>query len=433
MTRQAVESPTLIATREDRRSLDQSCIDQIREAARICGTEPSLLPVLEHTNSEITVHFPVKLDDGSTVVLTGHRVQHNNALGPYKGGMRFHPDVTLDELRALAIWMTWKAAIVDIPFGGAKGGISLVPAAYSRAEIERIVRRFTFALSGNIGPDYDIPAPDVNTNGQSMAWMADTYVSLAAPLLRNASLHVVTGKPLECGGIVGRDKATGQGVVFCVERWMDDHDLPLRGSTYTVQGFGNVGSWTARLLHDLGAELLAVEDASGAICASGIDPRDLLAYVRETGGVTGYPCSRSIRHEQFLATPADVFVPAALERQITADTADLLNVRLVAEGANGPTTPEGARILEARGIDTIPDILCNAGGVIVSYFEWRQNRSHETWSLERVDSGLRDKILGGYERVEAARRTYGTDRRTAAYIVGLERLSKVYEQRGIFP
>ena len=433
MTAQATEIATIAVDREAPHSLTDACIAQIRRAARICDADPSTVDVLEHTTSEITVHFPVRRDDGTITMLTGHRIQHNGVLGPYKGGIRFHPGVNLDEIRALAIWMTWKSAIVDIPFGGAKGGICIDPAAFSRSELERITRRFTYALNGNIGPDYDIPAPDVNTNAQVMAWIADTYLSLASPLDRNDSLHVVTGKPLESGGIVGREKATGQGVVHCIQRWAEDHGLPLRGATYTVQGFGNVGSWSSRLLHELGAELLAAEDATGAICGSCLQPEELLAHTRRTGGIVDYPRSRAISHEQFLATPADIFIPAALENQITSETAELLNVRLVAEGANGPTTPDGDRVLEARGIDVIPDILCNAGGVIVSYFEWLQNKSHEAWTLERVEEGLRSRILGGYDRVVAAGRSHQVDARTAAYVVGLNRLAKVYEQRGIFP
>jgi glutamate dehydrogenase/leucine dehydrogenase len=416
-----------------RQCLHDMCRLQFKRGAEAMGLNPAIERILENTTNEITVHFPVQMDDGRIEVLTGYRVQHSNVLGPFKGGLRFHPSVDLDEVRALATWMTWKSAIVDIPFGGAKGGIQMDPSLYSRKELERITRRFTFALNGNIGPDYDIPAPDVNTNSQVMAWILDTYLTMMPPLERNRSLHVVTGKPLEAGGCVGRDKATGQGVAYCIERWMSDHDTSLRGATFTVQGFGNVGSWTARLLERLGARLVAVEDAGGAITADTIDVNLLLSHVLTCGTVAGYEAAAPITHEEFLSTEANIFIPAALEAQITEDTAPLLNVDLVAEGANGPTTLEGDRILQDNGIDVIPDILCNAGGVIVSYFEWLQNKQSQSWELDEVDRKLRCKLMGGYDRMEQARRTYGVDSRTAAYVVALKRLETVYEQRGIFP
>ncbi len=432
MTRRA-ESAVLSRTGTSRQSLYEMCLTQFRHAAEVMRLDPAIARILGNTTNEITVHFPVQMDDGRIEVLTGYRVQHNNVLGPFKGGLRFHPSVDLDEVRALATWMTWKSAIVDIPFGGAKGGIQLEPSFYSRKELERITRRFTFALNGNIGPEYDIPAPDVNTSPQVMAWILDTFLSMMSPLERNRSLHVVTGKPLEAGGSVGRDKATGQGVVHCIERWMKEHDSSVLGKSFMVQGFGNVGSWTARLLQGLGATLIAVEDAGGAIAADAIDADILLSHVRTHGSVAGYELAVPITHEEFLATGANVFVLAALEAQITEETAPLLSVDLVAEGANGPTTPEGDRRLREHGIDVIPDILCNAGGVVVSYFEWLQNKRSESWELEEVDRKLRCKLLTGYDRVEQARREYGVDSRTAAHIVALKRLEAVYEQRGIFP
>ena len=427
------ESLVLERTGTSRQTLYEMCCAQFHNAVNAVGLDSSIARILESTTNEITVHFPVQMDDGRIEVLTGYRVQHNNVLGPFKGGLRFHPRVDLDEVRALATWMTWKSAIVDIPFGGAKGGIQLDPSFYSRKELERITRRFTFALNGNIGPEYDIPAPDVNTNPQVMAWILDTFLTMMPPLERNRALHVVTGKPLEAGGCVGRDKATGQGVVHCIERWMEDHDSSLLGKTFTVQGFGNVGSWTARLLQELGATLIAVEDAGGAIAADVIDANSLLSHVRTHGSVYGFGSAVPITHEEFLATEANVFIPAALETQITEETAPLLSVDLVAEGANGPTTPEADRLLRNRGIDVIPDILCNAGGVVVSYFEWLQNKRSESWDLEEVDRKLRCKLLAGYDKVEQARREYAVDPRTAAHIVALKRLEAVYGQRGIFP
>jgi glutamate dehydrogenase (NAD(P)+) len=407
---------------------------QFSKAADLMQLDPNIRKILEVTTNEILVHFPVKMDDGRVEVFTGYRVQHNDALGPFKGGLRFHPSVDVEEVRALATWMTWKSALAHIPFGGAKGGIQIDPSMYSKNELEHISRRFTFALSNNIGPEYDIPAPDVNTNPQIMAWILDTYLSTMPPHERQRCTHVVTGKPIEAGGSLGREKATGQGVVYLIQEWAKDRSFDLKGATYIVQGFGNVGSWASRLMKPLGAKLVAVEDITGAIfSADGIDPDILVEHVKRCGGVTGYPEAREIDHEKFLSTRADVFVPAAMENQITADTAPLLRVKLVAEGANGPTNPGGDAILQARQIDLIPDILCNSGGVIVSYFEWLQNKRSEFWELEEVDSKLHKKIVNAYERVRDAVRETRTDWRTAALVVALSYLEKVYKERGIFP
>jgi glutamate dehydrogenase (NAD(P)+) len=397
--------------------------------------DPDVRRILGTTTNEIVVHFPVKMDNGRIEMFTGYRIQHNNALGPFKGGLRYHPTVEQDEVRALATWMTWKSAIVDIPFGGAKGGIQFDPGQYSIRELERISRRFTFALGSNIGPEYDIPAPDMNTNPQIMAWILDTYLSTLPPQERQRSLHVVTGKPVESGGSLGRDKATGQGVVYMIEEWAKSKRFDLNGASYLVQGFGNVGSWTARILKERGAKLLAVEDVSGCIAnADGIDPVELARYAAGNGGLTsGFPNARPIDQEELFSLEADIFVPAALQNQITARTAPLLNVRLVAEGANGPTDPEGDAILQERGIDVIPDILCNSGGVIVSYFEWLQNKRSERWDLEEVACKLHKKMVSAYARIREKANAFDTDWRTAAYIVALSRLEMVYRERGIFP
>jgi glutamate dehydrogenase (NAD(P)+) len=407
---------------------------QFDRASELMGLDPDIAKILSKSTNEILINFPVRMDDGRVEMFKGYRVQHNNILGPYKGGLRFHPAVNLDEVRALAAWMTWKGAIVGIPFGGAKGGIQIDPANYSRSELERITRRFTYALGNTIGPDYDIPAPDVNTNAQIMAWILDTYLTTVPPLDRQRALGVVTGKPVESGGSIGRDKATGQGVVYCIEHWARDKEVALDAITYTVQGFGNVGSWASRLLARHGARLVAVEDVSGAIrCPLGIDPDALHEQLARTGELAGYPGAEVISHEDFLRTRADVFVPAALENQITGETARWLDVRLVAEGANGPTDVDGDRVLEERGIDLLPDILCNAGGVVVSYFEWLQNKRAEAWELEEVDTKLHKKIRRGYERVRDAAATHSCDWRSAAYIVALGHLEKVYGEHGIFP
>ncbi|KAA3659225.1 MAG: Glu/Leu/Phe/Val dehydrogenase [Chloroflexi bacterium] len=415
-------------------SVFENVTQQFNKAADLMELEPNIRKILATTQNEVIVNFPVKMDDRRVEVFTGYRVQHNDVVGPYKGGLRYHPAVDIDEVRALAAWMTWKTAVVNIPLGGAKGGIRIDPSHYSFSELERITRRFTFALGSNIGPEFDIPAPDVNTNAQIMAWILDTFISMMPPQERHRNMHVVTGKPIESGGSVGRVKATGQGVIFSIEKWAEDHQFDLNGATYFVQGFGNVGSWASRLLKPHGSLLLAVEDATGAIYnADGLDADALADYVQANGGVAGYPGAASVDHETFMRTQADIFIPAALENQITAVSAPWLNVKLIAEGANGPTNPDGDRIIQEKGIALLPDILCNAGGVVVSYFEWLQNKRSEYWDLETVDSKLKNRMLCAYERVAGAAKKYDTDWRTAASIVALTRLEVAYKERGIFP
>jgi glutamate dehydrogenase (NAD(P)+) len=419
----------------DKASTYENVTRQFNKAADIMKLDPQIRKILGKTQNEIIMNFPVKMDNGGIEIFTGYRVQHNNVLGPYKGGLRYHPAVDIDEVRSLATWMTWKSAIADIPFGGAKGGIQIEPSKYSQKEIERITRRFTFSLGNNIGPEYDIPAPDVNTNAQIMAWILDTYLSTIPPQDRNRSLHVVTGKPIASGGSIGRDKATGQGLVFVIQEWAKDNGFSLKGATYAIQGFGNVGSWTARLLKPLGAKLVAVEDVSGSYSSpAGIDPEDAFAYARAHGGLlAGYAKVKKIDHEKFMGTKVDIFIPAALENQINARTAPLINAKVVVEGANGPTDPDGDAILAKKGIELLPDVLCNSGGVVVSYFEWLQNKRSEFWDLEEVDKKLHKKMVSSYERVREAAKTYKTDWRTAAYIIALSRLEKTYKERGIFP
>jgi len=415
-------------------SLYENVIEQFNKAADAMSLDPNIRKILRETVNEITLHFPVRMDDGSIEMFRGYRVQHNNALGPFKGGLRYHPAVDIDEVRALAAWMTWKTAIANLPLGGAKGGIQFDPKKHSPRELERITRRFTYALGSNIGPEYDIPAPDMNTNPQIMAWILDTFLSMMPPQERQSSFHIVTGKPIESGGSQGRMKATGQGLVYILERWADDEVFDLSKATYFIQGFGNVGSWTARLLKPFGAKMIAVEDQSGAISnPAGIDPDELLEYATKKGKISGYPNAKVIDHFTYMQTEADIFIPAALESQITADTAPLVNVKLVIEGANGPTDSDGDRILRERGIHIYPDILANAGGVIVSYFEWLQNKRREFWHLEEVDAKLHRKVIKAYVRVKETAEEYETDWRTAAYIVALRRLEHVYKERGIFP
>ena len=407
---------------------------QYNTAADRIGFDPQIRKILAKPMNEIVVNFPVKMDNGTVEVFTGYRVQHNNVMGPFKGGLRYHPLVNIDEVRALASWMTWKVAVADIPYGGAKGGIQIDPSKYSIGELERITRRFTYALGDSIGPDYDIPAPDMNTNPQIMAWILDTYLSTLPPQERLRSIHVVTGKPIESGGSVGRNKATGQGIAYIIEKWAKDRKFDLSKATYMIQGYGNVGSWAARQVKPLGAKMVAVEDVTGAIAnPDGIDPDELQKFLTEKKTILGFPGSKTINHKVFFSTRADLFVPAALENQITAETARLLKVRAVFEGANGPTDTEGDAILAKRKIEILPDILCNSGGVIVSYFEWLQNKRSESWELEEVDTKLKKRILNAYDRVKKTAEELKIDWRTAAYVVALRRLEIVYKERGIFP
>ena len=417
------------------KSLYEDVQVQFNKAADLMKLDAGIRKILANTTNEIVVHFPVKMDDGRIEVFTGYRVQHNDILGPYKGGLRYHPEVDLDEAKALATWMTWKTSLAGLPYGGAKGGIQIDPSKYSQNEIEHITRRFTFALGNNIGPEYDIPAPDVNTNPQIMAWILDTYLSTRSQTDRNNCLGVVTGKPISSGGTLGRDRATGYGVVATIAEWANDNALNLSQSTYMVQGFGNVGSWASYFMKQKGAKLLAVEDVSGIIYSEkGIDPEELIAFAKKNAGkITGFPGTVTISHKEFMSVKADVFIPAALSNQITIETAPLLNVKLVAEGANGPTTPEADLILQQRGIGLIPDVLCNGGGVIGSYFEWLQNKRSEYWAMEEVLDKVYKKVVGAYHSVKEKGVAYKTDMRTAAYIVALSRLETAYKERGIFP
>jgi glutamate dehydrogenase (NAD(P)+) len=416
-------------------SLFATALDQFNRGAEIIDLPDDLRSILSQPKNEIIVNFPVLMNNGTYRVFRGYRIQHSNLLGPYKGGVRFHPMVDLDEVKALASWMTWKSALCDIPFGGAKGGISFDPTALEADELERVVRRFTHALGTNIGPDHDIPAPDLGSNAQSMVWMMDTYANSTGATERQNVKRIVTGKTLETGGSPGREKATGQGVVFCLQHWADEVGFDLVGATVSIQGFGNVGSATGRILQVHGARLVAVADHAGAITdEDGIDAFELADWVREHGSVAGFPEAMWIDDEDFWSVPADILVPAALENQVTAANAGRIQARVVVEAANGPTTLEAEKILEQRGIDVLPDILVNAGGVVVSYFEWLQNRSAQRWDLEDVDFKLREILWKACGEVADIRSELKiASRRDAAYAVALRRLQVVYQQRGIFP
>jgi glutamate dehydrogenase (NAD(P)+) len=407
---------------------------QFEKAANFISLTPAIREILSQPKNELIVNFPVRLDNGEYRLFKGYRVQHNNVLGPYKGGIRYHHEVTLDEVKALAAWMTFKCALHDIPFGGAKGGIKFTPRDYSAGELERITRRFTFALGTNIGPDYDIPAPDVGTNGQTMVWMMDTYLAFADNLNRGDARGVVTGKTLSAGGSHGREAATGQGIVHCVTEWARDRRLDLNGATYTVQGFGNVGSHAARILARTGASMTAVGDWKGYVANSeGINPFKLAEHVARTGSVVGYPGTQAITRAEFFATEADVFIPAALELEIGEAEARAMRCKVVVEGANGPTDPRAEPILADKGIALVPDILANSGGVCVSYYEWLQNKRSEIWDLEEVEEKLAKRMKRTYLAVSEFAATRKCDWRTAAMSIALTRLAKPYSERGIFP
>lgn len=415
-------------------SFYQVHLEQLDEAMGFSDASEEVRLILREPKNEVIVNFPVRMDDGSYRLFTGYRIQHNNILGPYKGGMRYNPNVTLDEVKALAALMTYKCAILDVPFGGAKGGIRIKPWNHSRSELERVTRRFTHDLGNNIGPEYDIPAPDMGTNAQTMVWMMDTYMNGMSVHQKNAMRGVVTGKSLSAGGSVGREKATGQGVVFAIDEWAEERSFSMDGATCSVQGFGNVGSHAATILGKAGVRLLAVNDHTGSLYEEkGIDPEDLKAWVRTHGGVSGYPRAQSVTRDEFFATPVDIFIPAALEFQLDAQEAELLNAKVVAEGANGPTTPAGDAVLQRKGIEVLPDVLANGGGVVVSYFEWVQNKRSETWQLNEVDSRLKHKMSVAYHRVRALQKELGCSNRTAALTLGIRRLNEVYGERGIFP
>ncbi len=403
-------------------------------AADVMGLDPHVRTILHQPKTEIIVNFPVRMDDGRYKVFHGYRVQHNNVLGPYKGGIRYAKFVTLGELKAMAFWMTMKNSLIGVPFGGAKGGVKLDPTHYSQSELERITRRYTHALGMNIGPEWDIPAPDMGTGPQTMVWIADTFVNTMGMSIRFAGRGVVTGKSVISGGSLGRDEATGRGVICTVESWAAQNKVDLAKCTFAVQGYGNVGSFAARILAGLGGTLLAVQDHTGAIAnPSGIDTHNLATHVKEKGGVKGFAGAKETTTAAFWATKCDIMIPAALEYQITPEVAPTLNCRLIAEGANGPTAPEADAVLASKGIHVIPDILANAGGVAVSYFEWTQNRRGESWPLEEVRTKLRSYMDSAYSQVEQVARERRIDTRTAAYVVSLTRLQNVYRERGIFP
>ena len=399
-------------------------------AADQLGLSSALRRVLREPKRELTVHFPVKMDDGSVEVFTGYRVQHNLSRGPAKGGIRYHQDVTLDEVKALAMWMTWKCACVGVPFGGGKGGVIVDPAKLSLREIEGLTRRFTTEISILIGPERDIPAPDVNTNAQTMAWMMDTYsmnVGYTVPA-------VVTGKPIALGGSEGRTEATAQGVVYTVREAVRHLNMDLAGSRVAIQGFGNVGGVSAQLMAADGARVVAVSDVLGAIYRpGGLDISAVTSWSKEHGTVVGFPGTKDISNQELLELDCDILIPAALENQITARNAGRIQARLIAEAANGPTTPEADEILYENDKFVIPDILCNAGGVTVSYFEWVQDLDRDFWSIDHVNEKLRTIMTKAFASTLDMSLKETVNMRTAAYMLAVQRVADATSVRGLYP
>ena len=437
-----------LALPEDPDNLYRQTVEVMLDAAEMIGLKHRVQIILGQPKNEVMVHFPVRMNDGHHHMFKGYRVQHNNALGPYKGGMRFHPHVSLDDVKSLAFLMTMKTALVRLPFGGAKGGVKVDPRACAPDELERVTRRFTSAIANMIGPEYDIPAPDVGTNSQNMAWMADTFM-MGSEASASDALRVVTGKPVEFGGSAGREKATGQGVADVLAEMLPGIGIPLKDMRIVLLGFGNVNSWAGRILQDMGAKVIAVMDHTGAIRNSaGLDCYELAAYAAANrGGISGFEKqdtstgsgnasaagAEAISEDEFYATECDVFVPGALEQMIKEHQAGLMNCKVVAEAANAPTTPAGERVLESKGIEIIPAILANAGGVTVSYFEWIQNKASVTWDETHVDRELNRHMCVAARRVLQTREHYKCGLRIAAYASALDHIGKVYKLRGIFP
>jgi glutamate dehydrogenase (NAD(P)+) len=418
------------AARHSEQSAWQVALAQYDRAAELLNLGSAVREVLRYPKREVTVNFPVQLDDGSSRVFTGYRVWHNLARGPAKGGIRFHPQAHLEEIRALAMWMTWKCACVKIPYGGAKGGVTCDPKTMSLRELERLTRRFTTEISDMIGPDSDIPAPDVNTNAQVMAWMMDTY-----SMHRGYSVTgVVTGKPVSIGGSEGRQEATGRGVVYTIQEAAKVINLDLSSARVVVQGFGNAGESAARFIAELGARVVAVSDSRGGVFnGDGLDLALMTRHKQETGSVIGAPRTRAINNEDLLELDCEILIPAALEGVIGEHNAPRVRARIIAEAANGPTNPAADDILRERGVMVIPDILCNAGGVTVSYFEWVQDREEFFWSIDEINARLRRIMVRAFDDVHRTSVEHDTDLRLAAYMLSVSRVAEATLTRGFYP
>jgi glutamate dehydrogenase (NAD(P)+) len=405
-------------------------LQQFNAAADKLNLDPGMRQILSSCKREFTVHFPVRLDDGTVKVFTGYRIEHNFARGPAKGGIRFHPQVDIEEVKALAMWMTWKCAVVGIPYGGAKGGVICNPKSMSMGELERLTRRYTTEISILIGPERDIPAPDVNTNPQIMAWLMDTF-----------SMHkgysvpaVTTGKPLAIGGSEGRNEATARGCIYTVREAAKVKGIDLKGATAVVQGFGNAGAAAARFLAEDGVKVIAVSDSKGGVVnPNGLNPWDLIRFKEETGSVVGAPRTERISNEELLELECDILIPAALEKQITGKNAPRMKTKLIAEAANGPTTPEADEILTAKGTLIVPDILANAGGVTVSYFEWVQDLMAFFWTVDEINQKLEGIMQRSFRDVKRMADEYNVNMRVAANMLAVRRVADATLIRGIYP
>lgn len=414
------------------KSLYEQALEVFRQAAKVMQLDPNIQKFLERPQRTIIVEFPVLMDDGRVEMFVGYRCQHSTALGPAKGGIRYHPNVTLDEVQTLAFWMTWKCSLLNLPYGGGKGGVKVDPSKLSKSELERLSRRFFFEISQFVGPHKDIPAPDVNTNPQVMAWYLDTY----SMHVGYTALGVVTGKPVELGGSVGRNEATGRGVAVVAAEACKLLGKDISKAKVAVQGFGNVGSFSAKILQEeFGAKIVAVSDVSAAYYdPNGINISDLITYRDSNKGlIEGYPKAQRIKHEELFELDVDILVPAALENSITEENADKIKAKLIVEGANGPVTPGADKILRSKGVTIIPDILANAGGVTVSYFEWVQDLQSFFWDLDDVRNKLAKMMRAAFAEVAKTKEKYNTDFRTAAYIVAIDRVAKAVKLRGIYP
>ena len=404
--------------------------DQLQRVATVFGIDANLVRVLGQCKKSVEVSIPVAMDNGETEVFKGFRVTHNVARGPSKGGIRYHPDVTLDEVKALSMWMTWKCALMGIPFGGAKGGIVCDPKRMSRSELERMTRRYTSEIINEIGPEKDIPAPDVGTDGSVMAWIFDTYSMNKG----HSVLGVVTGKPLSIGGSLGREEATARGSLFCIRDAVAKQDRSLAGMSAAVQGFGNVGSYLAKFLHEEGAIVTAVSDSTTALYnPKGIDIPAAFAHKREHHTLAGLRDAEAITNEELLLLDVDVLAPCALEQVITAQNADKVKASIICEGANGPVTPSADAILEDRGVLILPDVLANAGGVVVSYFEWVQGLQEYFWKESEVNAKLNDIVSRAFEETWQTAQTRGVPMRVAAYGLAVQRVAEATVTRGIYP
>lgn len=404
---------------------------QVDIVCDVIGLNGGIREMLKHPKRELTVNFPVRMDDNSYRVYTGYRVQYNMARGPTKGGIRYHPNVTLDEVRALSAWMTWKCAVVNLPYGGAKGGIICDPKHMSKGELERMTRRFATEIAPIIGPEMDIPAPDVYTDSQTMSWIMDTY-----SMLKGYSVPgVITGKPIALGGSEGRGEATGRGCAYVIREAAPHAGVHVKGGSVAVQGFGNAGSVAANILHDeLGAKIVAVSDSKGGIHnSSGLNPHEVEAHKAKTGSVVGFPGAKPVSNEELLELPADILIPAALENVITKKNADKIQAKVVAEAANGPTVPEADEVLYQKKVTVLPDILANAGGVTVSYFEWAQDIQGFFWTLQEVNDRLERVMVRSYAEVHKEAEARKVHNRTAAYVVAIQRVVDAIQRRGVFP